>query len=104
MPCRDQKAWQKTNGIPVKPPVHEKHVGRPSKKRRKGALGSEDGLKMSRHGTISHCGLCNSTDHNKRTCPHRGEQGEALGETCGAGEKRKKLPVKRNITYDKQVQ
>ncbi|KAM0835599.1 hypothetical protein ACQ4PT_062837 [Festuca glaucescens] len=103
----DQKAWQKTNGVLVKPPIYEKHVGRPSKKRRKNPLESEDGLKMSKHGSISHCSLCNSTQHNKRKCPNKGKQGEAIPEAAPRGQataqgKMKKLAIRRNITYDTQ--
>ncbi|KAM0835598.1 hypothetical protein ACQ4PT_062837 [Festuca glaucescens] len=104
---KDQKAWQKTNGVLVKPPIYEKHVGRPSKKRRKNPLESEDGLKMSKHGSISHCSLCNSTQHNKRKCPNKGKQGEAIPEAAPRGQataqgKMKKLAIRRNITYDTQ--
>lgn len=100
MPCRDERSWQKVNGIEVRPPQYEKHVGRPSKKRRQNPVEMEEGAKMSRHGTISHCSVCNSTEHNKRKCPNKGQQGQSLSvdkrpQTQG-GQKRK-LEVKRNI-------
>jgi hypothetical protein len=51
------------------PPKFDKQVGRPSKKRRKNPLEEEDGTRMSRHGIVGHCSVCNSTEHNKRKCP-----------------------------------
>jgi hypothetical protein len=59
------------DAIPVKSPLYENIVGRPSKKRRKSALELHDGARMSKHGSISQCSLCNSTEHNKRKCPDR---------------------------------
>jgi hypothetical protein len=68
------------DAIPVKPPLYENIVGRPSKKRRKSALELQDGARMSKHGSISQCSLCNSTEHNRRKCPDRGMQGQTLGD------------------------
>lgn len=111
LPCRDERAWQKIDGIPVKPPLYDKIVGRPSKKRRKNPIEMQDGAKMNRHGTIKHCSLCNSAEHNKRKCPHKGIQGEALGENAPAhapastpapAKPKRKLPVRRNIVASTQ--
>jgi hypothetical protein len=52
LPCRDRRAWQKIDANPVKPPLYDKIVGRPSKKRRKSALELQEGAKMSKHGSI----------------------------------------------------
>lgn len=73
MPCRDHREWESMNGILVKPPKYEKQVGRPSKKRKKSAVEEEEGRRMSRHGSISHCSVCNSTEHNRRTCLELGK-------------------------------
>jgi hypothetical protein len=72
MPCSDPKVWPKMNGPAMKPPKFDKQIGRPSKKRRKNPLEEEDGTRMSRHGIIGHCSVCNSTEHNKRKCPKLG--------------------------------
>ena len=32
---------------------------------------------MSRHGIISHCGVCNETGHNRRKCPQLGRDEQA---------------------------
>jgi hypothetical protein len=59
------------NHPPMRPPKFDKQVGRPSKKRRRNPL-EEEGTRMSRHGIISHCSVCNGIDHNKRKCPQLG--------------------------------
>jgi hypothetical protein len=63
---------EKMNQPPMRPPKCDKQVGRPSKKRRKNLLEEEEGTRMSRHGIISHCSLCNGIDHNKRKCSRLG--------------------------------
>jgi hypothetical protein len=68
MPCSDPRMWKKMNGPPIRPPKYDKQVGRPSKKRRKSALEEDGGTRLSRHGIIGHCSVCNKTDHNKRKC------------------------------------
>ena len=70
MPCRDQKSWQKMNGVEVKPPVYEKKVGRPRKCRRKQPheVQGKSGPKMSKHGVIMHCRHCGSSTHNVKGC------------------------------------
>jgi hypothetical protein len=71
IPCRDRTEWEKMNGPPIFPPVFTKHVGRPTKSRRK-APGEVDarggGKKMSRHGVIMHCKYCGFPDHNRAGC------------------------------------
>jgi hypothetical protein len=108
LPCRDERPWEKINGVPVKPPLYDKIVGRPSKKRRKNPLELQDGTKMSRHGTIKHCSLCNSTMHNKTKCPNKGIQGETLGENAPTpappAKLKRKLPMKTNNVPSTHVQ
>ncbi|KAM0842513.1 hypothetical protein ACQ4PT_058322 [Festuca glaucescens] len=69
MPCSDPKVWPKMYGPAMRPPKFDKQVGRPSKKRRRSPLEEDNGTRMSRHGIIGHCSVCNSTGHNKRKCP-----------------------------------
>ena len=78
MPCRDEREWQKMNGCPVLPPVYTKTVGRPPTKRRKAP--EEKNGKVTRHGILQHCSVCNSIFHNKRKCPELGRDGAAQGE------------------------
>jgi hypothetical protein len=70
-PCLDRTEWQKMHGPPISPPLYTKHVGRPTKSRRK-APGEVDarggGKKMSRHGVIMHCSYCGFPDHNRAGC------------------------------------
>jgi hypothetical protein len=63
----------------MRPPKYDKQVGRPSKKRKKNPLEEEDGTRLSRHGVVGHCSVCNGTDHNKRKCPKLG-RGPLAGE------------------------
>jgi hypothetical protein len=72
MPCSDPRVWKKMNGPPLKPPKFDKQVGRPSKKRRKCPLEEDGGTRLSRHGIIGHCSVCNVAGHTKRTCPQLG--------------------------------
>ena len=70
-PCKDRTEWQRMNGPTIFPPLFTKHVGRPTKIRRK-APGEVDarggGKKMSRHGVIMHCKYCGLPDHNIAGC------------------------------------
>ena len=124
MPCRDPREWEKVNAAPILPPLYEKHVGRPSNKRKKNPVETDEG-KLSKHGAVSHCSICRSVDHNKKTCPEKGrqeQQDEARqGEQQEAGQvqqgeavqgqnsiprhiaKKAKLPVKRRISSTDQV-
>ncbi|KAM0861761.1 hypothetical protein ACQ4PT_045688 [Festuca glaucescens] len=86
MPCSDPKVWPKMNGPAMRPPKFDKQVGRPSKKRRRSALEEEVGTRMSRHGIVGHCSICNSIEHNKRKCPRRGEYATAQEEHAAAQE------------------
>lgn len=56
----------------MKPPLYEKKVGRPKKKktRRKQPQELGDSTKISKHGVI-HCKYCGGVDHNKRGCEKR---------------------------------
>ena len=80
MPCSDPKVWPKMNGPAMRPPKFDKKAGRPSKKRRRSALEEDDGTRMSRHGIVGHCSICNSIEHNKRKCPRRGEAAAAAAQ------------------------
>lgn len=70
-PCKDKTEWAKMNGPPILPPEYKKHVGRPTRCRRK-APGEVDarggGKRMSRHGVIMHCSYCGEPDHNINGC------------------------------------
>ena len=60
------------NGPTMTPPKYDKKVGRPSNKRRKSPLEEDDGTRLSRHGIIGHCGVCNVPGHTRRKCPELG--------------------------------
>ena len=70
-PCKDKTEWQKMHGPLILPPLYKKHVGRPTKKRRR-APGEVDaregGKKLSRHGVIMHCSYCGFPGHNISGC------------------------------------
>jgi hypothetical protein len=86
MPCSDPRVWKKMNGPEIKPPKYDKKVGRPSKKRKKCPLEEEDGTRISRHGIIGHCSVCNETGHNKRKCPERERSNQPTEEQAGQPE------------------
>lgn len=70
-PCKDRTEWEKMNGPIILPPVYQKHVGRPTKKRRKAPSEIDcrgGGKRMSRHGVIMHCSYCELPDHNRNGC------------------------------------
>ena len=71
MPCSDPRVWPKMNGPEMRPPKFDKQVGRPSKKRKKSPLEEDEGTRISRHGIVGHCSVCNSIEHNRRKCPRR---------------------------------
>lgn len=71
MPVRDRTAWEKMNGVEVKPPVYVKKVGRPPKSRRKQPQELEGGTRISKHGVVIHCGYCKHTGHNRAGCEKR---------------------------------
>ncbi|KAM0913552.1 hypothetical protein ACQ4PT_012082 [Festuca glaucescens] len=70
-PCKDKIEWEKVDGPPILPSLFTKHVGRPTKSRRK-TPGEVDcrggGKRMSRHGVIMHCSYCSRPEHNKKGC------------------------------------
>jgi hypothetical protein len=59
------------NGPAVLPPEYKKHVGRPTRCRRKApyeVVTRGGGRSMSRHGTIIHCSYCSEPGHNCGGC------------------------------------
>ncbi|KAM0917767.1 hypothetical protein ACQ4PT_009211 [Festuca glaucescens] len=73
MPCRDKTEWKKLNETVIHPPHYLKKVGRPTKRRRKAPYEvdhASGGRKLTRHGTIIHCGYCHEPDHNKKGCKY----------------------------------
>jgi hypothetical protein len=70
-PCKDKSQWENMNGPVILPPLYQKHVGRPTKNRRK-APGEVDcrggGKRVSRRGVIMHCSYCGQPDHNRSGC------------------------------------
>ena len=64
--------WPKHNApITLLPPKYHTQIGRPPKKRKKSAIEVEEmvkGVKLSRVGKTTRCGLCKELGHNKRTC------------------------------------
>ena len=72
-PCKDKSEWEKMFGPPILPPFYQKHVGRPTKVRRR-APGEvpkcSGGKKMSRHDVIMHCKYCGEPDHNRAGCKY----------------------------------
>ncbi|KAM0825792.1 hypothetical protein ACQ4PT_069327 [Festuca glaucescens] len=97
MPCSDPKVWPKMNGPAMRPPKFDKQVGMPSKKRRRSALEEEDGTRMSRHGIVGHCSICNSTEHNKRKCPRCGEYATAQEEHAAPAQEEHAAPAQKDI-------
>jgi hypothetical protein len=99
MPTKDEREWVGVNGCPILPPVYTKKVGRPPTKRRV-APEDKDGL-LSRHGTIQHCSICSSSEHNKRKCPDLGRGdipvADILGDNLGD-------PVDENVVVDEPVE
>lgn len=69
-PCRDKTEWERMNGPVVLAPLFKKHVGRPTKSRRKAPheVDARGGKKMTRHGVIMHCSYCGLPDHKKSGC------------------------------------
>lgn len=84
MPCSDPRVWPKTNGPQMLPPNYEKKVGRPGKKRKNNPLEEDNGTRMSRHGIIGHCSVCNQPGHNKRKCPELGRGQPTAAHEAGA--------------------
>src|SRR4051812_41369490 len=70
-PCLDKTEWQNINGPPILPTMYIKHVGRPTKSRRKALFevnARGGGKKMTRHGVIMHCKYCGFPGHNIAGC------------------------------------
>ena len=70
-PCRDVKEWEKVDGMTIKAPRFVKKVGRPQKNRRQQPEekeGKNGEKKMSKHGSVIHCGYCGVAGHNKGGC------------------------------------
>ncbi|KAM0828925.1 hypothetical protein ACQ4PT_067213 [Festuca glaucescens] len=67
-PLRDKDEWAPVDATPILPPLYEKCVGRRKKNRRKQPEESEDGTRLSKHGTIIHCGYCKKAGHNRGGC------------------------------------
>ncbi|KAM0825404.1 hypothetical protein ACQ4PT_069581 [Festuca glaucescens] len=67
-PCKDKTEWVKMDGPNILTPDYKKHVGRPTRCKRK-APGEVDarggGKRMSRHGVIMHCSYCGEPSHNR---------------------------------------
>ena len=68
-PVRDKKFWKKTNNIHVHAPAVKVKKGRKQKNRRLAPKEIEDGTRLSRHGTVIHCGHCGVPGHNRGGCP-----------------------------------
>jgi hypothetical protein len=69
--AKTRQNGKKMNGTKILPPMYKKHVGRPTKSRRKGPyeVNARGGGKiMSRHGVIMHCSYCGFPDHNRAGC------------------------------------
>ena len=70
-PCKDRSEWERMNGPTILPPQYQKHVGRPTKSRRK-APGEVDcrggGRRMITHGVIMHYNYCRRPNHNINDC------------------------------------
>jgi hypothetical protein len=70
-PCKDRTEWENMNATPILPPMYTKHVGRPTKSRRKAPYEVDargGGKKLTRHGIIIHCKYCGFPDHNIAGC------------------------------------
>jgi hypothetical protein len=67
-PLRDKDEWAPVDASPILPPLYEKCAGRRKKNRRKQPEESEDGTRLSRHGSVVHCGYCRKEGHNRSGC------------------------------------
>jgi len=65
---RDKDDWAQVIATPILPPLYEKCAGRRKKNRRKQPEESEDGTRLSRHGSMMHCGFCKEAGHNRGGC------------------------------------
>lgn len=89
-PVNGMGMWVKTD-VPTRllPPKHHNQVGRPKKKRRKGAdeQGPSQNNKRGRNYS-NKCKRCGNYGHNKRTCKGQGDAGQGSGSGHGeaAGE------------------
>ncbi|WOL17484.1 hypothetical protein Cni_G26276 [Canna indica] len=69
-PMNGQKMWPRMNE-PLLPPNFLKKVGRPKKVKKKDKTKKDPNPKKG--GTIK-CTICGGYEHNKRTCPNKGQQ------------------------------
>ncbi|XP_057791028.1 uncharacterized protein LOC131008151 [Salvia miltiorrhiza] len=95
-PTNGKDMWPKS----IMPPIIPNEVPKPKKGRRQimrkkepgeGSNGTKNGIvsgKVSKKGTVMHCSICGSTEHNKR---YHGKQGSDATQPIP-----KKLPVRRN--------
>ena len=71
-PCTGERHWPVV-AQPLIPPPIKVGPGRPRKNRRKDPYESpKKSGKLTKHGIQMSCSLCNSTSHNKRKCPEKG--------------------------------
>jgi hypothetical protein len=68
-PCRSQHFWTTTEFVAPIPPLIKRKAGRPKKKRRKGEDEGGRPGKMKKNTIPMHCGRCQSSKHNLRSCP-----------------------------------
>ena len=67
-PLRDKDEWEPVEATPILPPHYEKYAGRRKKNRRKQPEEMADGTRLSKAGSIMHCGYCREAGHNRGGC------------------------------------
>ncbi|PWA36363.1 hypothetical protein CTI12_AA600710 [Artemisia annua] len=69
-----EEFWPNSGRGELLPPLPKAMPGRPRKARRKRKFEPKKSkTKLSRHGRDMHCGICKSSEHNKRTCSLKGD-------------------------------
>ncbi|GJZ74802.1 elongation factor G, III-V domain-containing protein [Tanacetum coccineum] len=69
-----EEFWPNSGRGDLLPPLPKVMPGRPRKARRKWKFEPKKSkTKLSRHGRDMHCGICKSSEHNKRSCSSNGD-------------------------------
>ncbi|XP_020970396.1 uncharacterized protein LOC110268504 [Arachis ipaensis] len=70
-PVNGPNLWDRTQFEDVLPPTYRKPIGRPKKKRARGADEQATRTGLSREGQQQKCSYCLCSGHNKRSCPKK---------------------------------
>ncbi|GJX50068.1 elongation factor G, III-V domain-containing protein [Tanacetum coccineum] len=89
-----EEFWPNSGLGELLPPLPKSMPGRPRKARRRRKYEPKKSKsKLSRHGRDMHCGICNSIEHNSKSCPQN-DDASTSNAAISAGRKRKK-PLKK---------